>query len=128
MGADAAQPTAFDPKAHWESVYRTKRVDEVSWFQREPSISLRLIRKFAPETPARIIDVGGGASSLVDALVAGGHSAVTVLDLSPSALAHARERLGAKAAQVTWLESDVLAAPLRTRHSTCGTIARSFTS
>jgi SAM-dependent methyltransferase len=112
MVGDPAQTTRFDPKAHWESVYRTKRVDEVSWFQREPSVSLTLIRKFAPDTAARIIDVGSGASSLADALVTRGYSAVTVLDLSATALAHARGRSGARASQVTWLEADVLAAPL----------------
>jgi len=72
MAGDPAQGIRFDPKAHWESVYRTRRVDEVSWFRREPSVSFALIRKFAPQTTARIIDVGGGASSLVDTLVTGG--------------------------------------------------------
>jgi 2-polyprenyl-3-methyl-5-hydroxy-6-metoxy-1,4-benzoquinol methylase len=112
MAGDPAQGTRFDAKAHWESVYRTRRVDEVSWFQREPTVSLALIRRFAPDTAARIIDIGGGASSLVDTLVTGGYSAITVLDLSSAALAHARERIGPRAAQVTWLESNVLTASL----------------
>ncbi len=99
-------------KGHWESVYRAKRVDEVSWFQREPAVSFGLIRKVAPETNARIIDVGGGASSLVGSLAGAGYSAVTVLDISGAALGHAQGRLGAAASRVTWLESDVLVGSL----------------
>ena len=112
MAGDPAHGIRFDSKAHWESVYRTKRVDEVSWFQREPTLSLALIRKFAPRAAARIIDVGSGASSLVDSLVTGGYSAVTVLDLSSTALAQARGRLGPRALEVTWLEADILEAAL----------------
>jgi ubiquinone/menaquinone biosynthesis C-methylase UbiE len=101
-----------DQKAHWETVYRTKRAEEVSWFQREPTISLDLISRAAPETSARIIDVGGGASRLVDGLSHLGYSDVTVLDLSPTALAQARARLGDAATRVRWLEADVLDARL----------------
>ncbi len=101
-----------DQKAHWETVYRTKRTDELSWFQREPAISLDFIRRAAPETSARIIDVGGGASRLVDELCRAGYSDITVLDLSPTALAKARARLGDAAARVRWLEADVLNARL----------------
>jgi ubiquinone/menaquinone biosynthesis C-methylase UbiE len=101
-----------DQKAHWETVYRTKRADELSWFQREPAISLALIRRAAPETSARIIDVGGGASRLVDELFRAGYSDVTVLDLSSTALSQARARLGGAAARVHWLEADVLNARL----------------
>jgi ubiquinone/menaquinone biosynthesis C-methylase UbiE len=101
-----------DQKAHWETVYRTKRADELSWFQREPAISLDLIRRAAPETSSRIIDVGGGASRLVDELFRAGYSDVTVLDLSSTALAQARARLGGAAARVHWFEADVLNARL----------------
>jgi ubiquinone/menaquinone biosynthesis C-methylase UbiE len=101
-----------DQKAHWETVYRTKRADEMSWFQREPAISLDLIRRAAPETSARIIDVGGGASRLVDELFRAGYSDVTVLDLSSTALAQARARLGGAAGRMHWLEADVLNASL----------------
>jgi SAM-dependent methyltransferase len=99
-------------KGHWESVYRAKRVDEVSWFQREPAVSYGLIRRVAAETNARIIDVGGGASSLVDALAGAGYSAVTVLDISGAALGRAQGRLGAAASLVTWLEADARAVSL----------------
>ena len=113
MASDSG-PRALEPgaKAHWETAYRAKRIDEVSWFQREPAISLGLIRKVAPGTSARIIDAGGGASSLVDALVAIGYSAVTVLDVSGAALGRAQDRLGPAASRVTWLEADALAASL----------------
>jgi SAM-dependent methyltransferase len=106
----------MDPKAHWEMIYRTKRPHEVSWFQREATISLALIRRVAPDLAARIIDVGGGASTLVDGLVTAGYRGVTVLDLSPSALELARQRLGAAAHEVTWLEADALSAELPRGH------------
>ncbi len=100
--------STMDLKTHWETIYRTKQPHEVSWFQREAMISLALIRRAAPEVTAKIIDVGGGASTLVDGLVAAGYRGVTVLDLSPSALETSRRRLGAAAHDVTWLEADAL--------------------
>jgi SAM-dependent methyltransferase len=106
----------MDSKTHWERIYRTKQPHEVSWFQREAAIALALIRRVAPQATATIIDVGGGASRLVDGLVAAGHRGVTVLDLSPSALDLARLRLGAAAHDVTWIEADVLSAALRPGH------------
>jgi len=102
----------MDSKTHWEHVYRTKRTDELSWFQREPAISTELIRRAAPDTGARIIDVGGGASSLVDSLLRDGYSQLTILDLSSAALSQARERLGTAASAVKWLEADVLTTEL----------------
>lgn len=98
----------MDGKAHWEAVYRSRQPDQVSWFQPEASLSLELIRQAAPRATSRIVDVGGGASTLVDSLVAAGHLDVTVLDLSATALMHARRRLGAMAERVLWLEADVL--------------------
>jgi ubiquinone/menaquinone biosynthesis C-methylase UbiE len=109
----AARPERrMDAKTHWQHVYRTKRADEVSWFQREPTVSTELIRRAAPETTARIVDVGGGASTLVDSLLRHGYSELTVLDLSSAALAQARERLGAAGPAVTWQEADVLTVEL----------------
>ena len=102
-------------KAHWEAIYKTKRPHEVSWFQREATISLALISRVAPASTSAIIDVGGGASMLVDGLLAAGYGNVTVLDLSPAALAEARRRLGLAGAAVNWLEADVLAADLPQR-------------
>jgi ubiquinone/menaquinone biosynthesis C-methylase UbiE len=102
----------MDTKAHWEAVYGTKRPDEVSWFQREPRISLGLIRRAAPPGSAKVIDVGGGASTLVDGLLRAGYSDLTVLDLSRTALQEAQTRLGDAASGVRWIEADVLTTPL----------------
>jgi 2-polyprenyl-3-methyl-5-hydroxy-6-metoxy-1,4-benzoquinol methylase len=95
--------------AHWENVYRTKGEREVSWFQETPSISLELIRSAGATRHSAIVDIGGGASRLVDALVDEGYEAVTVLDLSESALAAAKTRLGQTAARVAWIVADVVA-------------------
>jgi SAM-dependent methyltransferase len=94
--------------AHWENVYRTKGEREVSWFQDTPSISLELIRSTGVTRHSAIIDIGGGASRLVDALVDDGFEDLTVLDLSESALAASKARLGPTAARVTWLVADVV--------------------
>jgi len=102
-------------KAHWESLYAAKRPHELSWFQREAAISLALIRRVAPTPVAAIIDVGGGASTLVDGLLVAGYRNVTVLDLSSAAIGAARRRLGVAAASVNWQEADVLAADLPER-------------
>jgi SAM-dependent methyltransferase len=97
-----------DRSEHWEGVYRTKGEREVSWFQETPSVSLELIRSAGATRHSPIVDIGGGASRLVDALVDGGYQAVTVLDLSESALATAQARLGQAAASVTWIVADVV--------------------
>jgi len=97
----------MDSRAHWESVYQAKRADEVSWFQRVPARSLDLIQHLAPDRSSRIIDVGGGASTLADALLATGYDALTVLDIAESALAQARARLGEEEARIRWIAGDV---------------------
>ena len=97
----------FDPKAHWEQVYAERSPLEVSWYQREPALSLELVRRSGVATDQPIIDVGGGASTLVDSLLRGGYQRVAVLDISARALAHARARLGPAADRVEWYESDV---------------------
>jgi 2-polyprenyl-3-methyl-5-hydroxy-6-metoxy-1,4-benzoquinol methylase len=96
-----------DRGAHWENVYRTKGEREVSWFQETPASSLELIRSVGATRASAVIDIGGGASRLVDALVAEGYEAVTVLDLSESALAATKTRLGQTTAGVTWIVADV---------------------
>ena len=102
----------MDSKTHWEGVYRTKGPRGVSWFQPEARVSLELIQRVAPDLEVAILDAGGGASTLVDGLLAAGYSRVSVLDLSAAALRQARERVGGCAAEASWLEGDVLAIDL----------------
>jgi len=98
---------------HWERIYRTTDPRQVSWYQPEPGLSLDLIRRVAPDLEAPIIDVGGGASTLVDGLLDAGYRSVTVLDMAPSALAIARQRLGSRADRVVWIMGDVTDVRLR---------------
>lgn len=95
------------PKDHWEKVYTSKATDAVSWFQEHADLSLDLIRTTGAGKDAGIIDVGGGASRLVDDLVAAGYRDLTVLDLSAAALSAARRRLGDKECMVRWIEADI---------------------
>jgi SAM-dependent methyltransferase len=94
-------------QAHWEHVYTTRDEHEVSWFQESPSISLDLIHATGVGPDASILEIGGGASRLADALLDEGFTAITVLDLSESALAISRTRLGARSAKVQWIVADV---------------------
>jgi 2-polyprenyl-3-methyl-5-hydroxy-6-metoxy-1,4-benzoquinol methylase len=94
-------------KAHWEKVYETKPASKVSWFQAHAEQSLRLIGQTGAARDAGIIDVGGGASTLVDDLLLAGYSNLTVLDLSAAALETTKVRLGEQAEKVTWLVGDV---------------------
>lgn len=96
-----------DRASHWETVYSTKSDNEVSWFQDSPAISLRMISDANPAPDARIIDIGGGTSRLVDALLREGFRSLSVLDISASALETARKRLGAAGAGVEWIAADV---------------------
>jgi ubiquinone/menaquinone biosynthesis C-methylase UbiE len=97
---------------HWERIHATKGPDEVSWFEPEATRSLSLIERVSPGRGASIVDVGAGASTLVDGLVRVGYDRITVLDISSSALDRTRKRLGDRAASVTWLQADVIAADL----------------
>ncbi len=101
--------TAEQRQAHWQAVYSTKGEREVSWFQETPAISLELIHATGAGRDAAHIDIGGGASRLVDALLAEAYRSVTVLDVSEEALAVARARLGPRAASVDWIAADVTA-------------------
>ena len=94
-------------QSHWENVYATKGESEVSWFEETPALSLELIRLVGAIQNSAIIDIGGGASRLVDHLVSRGYEDITVLDLSAAALASARSRIGDKANRVTWITADV---------------------
>jgi 2-polyprenyl-3-methyl-5-hydroxy-6-metoxy-1,4-benzoquinol methylase len=98
----------MDRREHWENVYRTKQPTEMSWYSPHLQDSLRLIREVAPPA-SRIIDVGGGASTLVDDLLDAGYAKLTVLDISEAALDSARARLKDRATSVTWRCADVTA-------------------
>lgn len=97
----------MDRKQHWEEVYRQKAEDAVSWFQVHPDYSLELIGSAGVKPADPIIDVGGGASRLVDHLLEAGYTDLTVLDIAETALERAGVRLGPKALQVKWLVADV---------------------
>lgn len=92
---------------HWDGVYGTKATDEVSWYQRQPTTSERLLT-LASSPPGAVIDVGAGASTLADTLLDAGWPDVTVLDVSPTALALVRDRLGSRQASVSFVVADVL--------------------
>jgi trans-aconitate methyltransferase len=95
-------------RSHWQNVWTSKQAEEVSWFQPEPTLSLDLIESLHLRKDAGIIDVGGGASALVDRLVERGWRHVAVLDVSGAALNQAAERLGPLGDDVTWIDSDLL--------------------
>jgi 2-polyprenyl-3-methyl-5-hydroxy-6-metoxy-1,4-benzoquinol methylase len=96
-------------KKHWELVYETKNPEQVSWTQDVPRTSLEFIHSFNLPKTARIIDIGGGDSRLVDCLLDEGYENITVLDISAAALEKTQKRLGARAAKVNWIVSDVTA-------------------
>lgn len=98
---------AGSPQHHWDSVYTSKAVAEVSWYEACPAKSLELIRAAGVAAADAIIDVGGGASFLPEALLADGYSDLTVLDVSAVVLQQLRERLGARASAVKLLQQDV---------------------
>src|SRR5438132_12674498 len=95
----------MDFKAHWESIYRNKLPTQVSWYQPHARRSLDLIRRVSPPPGGAIIDVGGGASTLIDDLLDAGYLDLTVLDLSAAALAIARRPLGTRADPVRWVDA-----------------------
>jgi len=96
-----------DRKAHWEDVYSRKSPAEVSWYQPEPRKSLEFIAATGAAKDVAILDVGGGASTLVDCLLDAGYTNLSVLDIAATALRHSRARLGARANDVTWIVADV---------------------
>ncbi|WP_234683876.1 class I SAM-dependent methyltransferase [Bradyrhizobium monzae] len=107
--------TSSGRAAHWQSVYESKGEREVSWFQENPSPSLELIALAGARPTSAIVDIGGGASRLVDALLSTGYTDLTVLDLSDAALAASRARLGAAGNGVDWIVADVTQwQPMRT--------------
>ena len=96
----------MDRESHWNKVYETKEPDTVSWYQRRPERSIGHVRKFA-EMTQQVIDVGAGASMLIDALLDAGYVHPIVLDVSVAALERTKARLGARAKRVHWVVADV---------------------
>lgn len=96
----------FDRKKHWENIYRTKELKDVSWFQPTPETSLDFFEQFKVPTTAKVIDIGGGDSFLVDHLLELGYQDISVLDISAAAIDRAKQRLGGKAKNVKWIIAD----------------------
>lgn len=94
-------------KKHWDAIYKSKDHTEFSWYQRVPEVSLRYFEALNLPSTARIIDIGGGDSFLVDYILDLGYQDITVLDISAAAIARAKERLGERAREVTWIVSDI---------------------
>ena len=98
----------MNTKSHWEKVFTTKKDSDKSWYEVYPATSINLISELGLARNSSIIDVGGGDSHLVDALLKKEFSDITVLDISDPALQNAKSRLGKKANEVNWIVSDVL--------------------
>ena len=98
----------MDVQAHWESIYTSKAPDRVSWYRPHLEASLALVQRISANPSVSLIDVGGGASTLVDDLLAGGYRNLTVLDVAASAIETSRLRLGPLAEHVRWIVADVL--------------------
>ncbi len=98
----------MENKKHWETVYETKSANEVSWTQEIPTTSLDFIHSYNLKKTAKIVDIGGGDSRLVDYLLDEGFENITIVDISSKALAKSKERLGDRAAKVNWVVSDIV--------------------
>lgn len=111
MNVNAAwQPSGCkhpDWKDHWEGLYAQKKPAQVSWYQSHPQHSLSLIGDTGIGTAASIIDVGGGASTVVDHLLQAGYRDITILDIARTAIERAQQRLGDLSQQITWVEGDI---------------------
>ncbi|MEE9310761.1 MAG: class I SAM-dependent methyltransferase, partial [Cocleimonas sp.] len=106
----------MDNHEHWKSIYTTKDSNEVSWFQEHADTSLRLIQQNERDKNAHIIDIGAGASPLVDDLLLDGYNNISVLDISSEALNIAQDRLGEDQHKITWYSADILKAELPEQH------------
>lgn len=108
MDAGTPSPSGRARELHWDAVYGRQGEEAVSWFEAAPTVALELFGVLGVTTSAAIIDVGAGASRLVDALVARGSTDLTLLDVSDEGLGRARRRLGADAARIEWIVADLL--------------------
>jgi SAM-dependent methyltransferase len=105
---------SIDRQTHWQNVYRTRTADSVSWYRPHLDVSIELLELAGLSADSRVIDIGGGASTLVDDLLDRGVRDLSVLDISDRALAMARKRLGDRAKEVNWYVGDILHAMLPT--------------
>lgn len=105
-----------DKKQHWEEVYENRPVDRLGWYKPHINRSVEWIKELVPNLSDPVIDVGGGASTLADDLLAEGYRDITVVDISGKALSHTRERLRDKADRITWIEGDILQTELPENH------------
>ena len=96
----------FDRKKHWENIYQSKELKDVSWFQPTPETSLDFFKQFNVPPTSKIIDIGGGDSYLVDHLLDLGYKDITVLDISETSLNKAKQRLGNRARKINWIVAD----------------------
>ena len=96
----------LDRKEHWDNIYQTKDLKDVSWYQPTPTTSLDFLKQFNIPTTAKIIDIGGGDSFLVDHLLDLGYTDLTVLDISAASLDRAKQRLGDRSTKVKWIVAD----------------------
>jgi len=106
----------MSPKEHWEQVYSSKPTEQLGWFAPHLQTSLSWITELGVSLDAPIIDVGGGASTLVDDLLDAGYRSITVLDVSRQALSLAKTRLANNADAVSWIVGDVTATDLPVAH------------
>ena len=97
----------MNKKEHWDSIYSTKKINEVSWYQKVPETSLRLIGNASVSKKSKIIDIGGGDSLLVDSLIEEGYRDLSVLDISSKAIEKVQNRLGGKASSINFIISDI---------------------
>ena len=97
---------SFNKEEHWEHIYNTKKLSDVSWYQKEPITAIEYLNELKLDKQAAIIDIGCGDSFLVDYLLEKGYTNITVLDISTQSLARAQKRLGSKANQVHWIVAD----------------------
>ncbi|TDY00551.1 class I SAM-dependent methyltransferase [Thiohalophilus thiocyanatoxydans] len=108
---------SFSRRQHWEQIYRDRDAREVSWYQPRPEVSLALIRRAGCGRDAPLIDIGGGASTLVDCLLETGYTDLSVLDIAEPALLAAQQRLGPRAADVDWITADIIEFAPQRRYS-----------
>ncbi len=106
-------------KRHWENIYSSKEPDQMSWTQKIPEISLKLIQTLNLSKSSSIIDLGGGQSMLVDCLLELGYKNISILDISKNAINKTKKRLGEKAEKVNWIESDILEFKSSTKYDLC---------